>query len=141
VEELKTCSKCRVPKVLSEFDKKRKGRNSRCKSCRAGYMRQHCASNPEQYAAKRQRAKQAKLKYIDDYLYEHPCIDCKETDIVVLDFDHRDGDEKEFNIGEAIKVSWTRLLAEINKCDVRCANCHRRRHARMYGRCRGQGIR
>lgn len=55
------------------------------------------------------------------------CVDCHERDPVVLDFDHRPGERKLFNIGTtAMGVSQLRLLAEIAKCDVRCANCHRR---------------
>jgi hypothetical protein len=50
----------------------------------------------------------------------------------VLDFDHR-GD-KAFAIGEAITYRrWETILAEIAKCDVVCANCHRRRTARRNG--------
>ena len=62
------------------------------------------------------------------YLQTHPCIDCGEDDPIVLEFDHRPGEIKRFVIG-----SWRKsrhglvsLNDEIKKCDVRCANCHRR---------------
>ncbi len=66
--------------------------------------------------------------YIASYLLNHGCVDCPEGDPVVLEFDHRVGSRKMFNIGDAAsrKVSLKRLIEEIVKCDVRCANCHRR---------------
>ena len=65
------------------------------------------------------------------YLLEHPCVDCGETDPVVLDFDHlRD---KTKNVSALLKSTWTRILREIEKCDVVCANCHRRRTASRGG--------
>lgn len=69
--------------------------------------------------------------YALDYLRKHPCIDCGEKDPVVLDFDHRDESEKRMNVSDIIIESYgfKALLEEIEKCDVRCANCHRRRHA------------
>ena len=68
--------------------------------------------------------------HVRGYLSDHPCIDCGEKDPVVLDFDHRDPVEKHRGISQII--GWALgikvLIAEIAKCDVRCANCHRRRH-------------
>lgn len=66
------------------------------------------------------------------YFEAHPCRDCGETDPVVLEFDHlRD---KQFNIGGQLAYfRWERILDEIQKCDVVCANCHRRRTARRQG--------
>ena len=62
------------------------------------------------------------------YKATHPCVDCGETDPVVLEFDHREKEQKQFNIGEGGRhASIPRLLEEMNKCDIRCANCHRRR--------------
>jgi hypothetical protein len=68
------------------------------------------------------------LLYILQYLEKHPCEDCGETDIRTLEFDHRG--EKSFTICDAIwgGVSLSMLAVEIDKCTVRCANCHRRRH-------------
>src|SRR5207247_9126089 len=66
---------------------------------------------------------------IVEYLTTHACVDCGETDIVVLQFDHlRD---KSMNISTLIRngASWTRIEQEIAKCEVRCANCHRLRTA------------
>lgn len=60
----------------------------------------------------------------------HPCVDCGEPDPIVLDFDHRDRKAKSFTISAYYaNVSEARLRAEIAKCDVRCANCHRRKTA------------
>jgi hypothetical protein len=45
-----------------------------------------------------------------------------------MDFDHRPGEKKLFAMGSAgvqVRVSLEGLLAEIAKCDVVCANCHR----------------
>jgi hypothetical protein len=44
----------------------------------------------------------------------------------VMDFDHRDPTKKSFNImsGRAMLMSRSRLMAEIDKCDIVCANCH-----------------
>ena len=53
------------------------------------------------------------------------CIDCGyNTNPVALDFDHVNS-EKSFTIGMGVNLKWARLIDEIAKCVVRCANCHR----------------
>lgn len=73
-------------------------------------------------------------EYIWQYLSENPCIDCGESDPVVLEFDHKGDVEK---VGHVSRLARDRTLdivkAEIAKCDVRCANCHRRKTARQFG--------
>lgn len=65
--------------------------------------------------------------FVDKYLSDHPCSDCGENDIIVLEFDHVRG-VKSFNISTGIKrKSISALIEEIGKCDVRCANCHRKK--------------
>lgn len=53
------------------------------------------------------------------------CVDCGETDPVVLDFDHVSG-RKSAGVSRMRTSSLPKLLTEIAKCEVRCANCHRR---------------
>lgn len=70
-----------------------------------------------------------------DYLVTHPCVDCSESNPVVLEFDHVRG-EKKFIISKAVSGStrsWKLIKEEIDKCDVRCANCHRIRTAQVDG--------
>lgn len=64
---------------------------------------------------------------IEQYLREHPCVDCGNDDINVLEFDHVRGC-KSYNVGRFGTLRFETLLKEIAKCDVRCANCHRKRH-------------
>ena len=67
-----------------------------------------------------------------NYLEEHPCSDCGEKDVLVLEFDHLEN--KSFNIAAGMRYrKWDLVLAEIAKCEVVCANCHRRRTARRSG--------
>lgn len=68
------------------------------------------------------------------YLAEHPCVDCGESDVRCLDFDHVRG-EKSRNISAMLSraVAWEKVLVEIAKCDVRCANCHRRQTTQRGG--------
>jgi len=108
-----------------------------CKACKQDYNANYYKAtknerNPER-AARRRRARAEARENVYNYLRQHPCIDCGETDIVVLDFDHlRD---KRFNIAHMIERghSWSSILAEIEKCEVVCANDHRRRTARTFG--------
>lgn len=67
------------------------------------------------------------MSFIRNYLLDHPCVDCGETDWVVLDFDHVRG-TKLHNVSNLIQngFSLDKIKLEISKCDVRCANCHRR---------------
>lgn len=56
------------------------------------------------------------------------CSQCGEGDPRCLDFHHVTG-EKEFAISHCIAThGLDRLLSEIAKCDVLCANCHRKEH-------------
>lgn len=74
-------------------------------------------------------------KYILEYLKSHACIKCGEEDILVLEFDHRDRKKKLFSIGEAFHRGMTliKVKREIEKCDILCANCHRRKTMRENG--------
>ena len=54
------------------------------------------------------------------------CIDCGyAAHAEALQFDHT-GDDKKGNVSDLIRsdYSWTTIMTEINKCEIRCANCH-----------------
>lgn len=74
------------------------------------------------------------LLYLSTYLSQHPCLDCGEGDIVVLEFDHIKG-EKIAHISHMARNGYSldRIKEEIFKCEVVCANCHRKRTARRAG--------
>lgn len=62
-----------------------------------------------------------------DVLRDSPCVDCGETfPPEAMDFDHVWG-EKVKEIGQMWCYSRDRVLAEIEKCELVCANCHRER--------------
>src|SRR3954453_11504127 len=69
------------------------------------------------------------VRHVLAVLADAQCIDCAEADIRVLDFDHRG--EKTGTVIRLARneVSLERLTAEIERCEIRCANCHRRRTA------------
>jgi hypothetical protein len=67
-----------------------------------------------------------KTRIIQQYKMSAGCADCGFAQHpMALEFDHRPGTEKLFNVGEQIgNKSMDTLWAEIDKCDVVCANCH-----------------
>ncbi len=79
----------------------------------------------------RRRAENRRI--VADYLSGKGCADCGESDPVVLDFDHRNPADKLDGVARLISSGAPpqRLHDEIEKCDVRCSNCHRRRTARQ----------
>lgn len=83
-------------------------------------------------AVKRSRAKARRARYeeIDRIKTECGCSSCGMTITACLDFHHRDPLTKLFEISRGITMgyAWARILAEIEKCDVLCSNCHRQVH-------------
>lgn len=76
------------------------------------------------------RRRSQKRAAIDEYLKEHPCVVCGLDDIVVLEFDHVRGKKiKDVSLMLRDGHSMEKIWAEISKCDVVCANDHRRRTA------------
>ncbi len=129
----KTCSKCLQTKPLDEFPIKnslRGERHAACKDCTAKRSKELYYANREartaQVAEKRRSYRDKAREFVLSYLSTHPCVDCGETDPVVLDFDHVRG-QKVRNISQMIYggVSLPTIQEEIEKCEVRCANCHR----------------
>lgn len=77
-------------------------------------------------ASKRKRW-QAQREMVARIKVERGCVDCGyNAHPAALDFDHRDPSLKRYAIAKKYgQVSNETLLVEIEKCDVRCANCHR----------------
>jgi len=58
-------------------------------------------------------------------LKDQPCLDCHRAfPSACMQFDHRPGEVKLFNIGANITRPRQVVLDEIAKCDLICANCH-----------------
>ena len=72
-------------------------------------------------------------EYRDQYLREHPCIVCGETDICVLDLHHMDPTKKDDTVSYLVaQKSFRKLREEIDKCIVLCAHDHRRFHSGCF---------
>jgi hypothetical protein len=138
---LRRCGRCGELKPVSEYAwrrKKREQRDNMCRPCRSAYHREHYLANKQRYVdqarARKQVLRRERTSYLLDYFATHPCTDCGEGDPVVLEFDHLDADSKAFNISQGLSFrNWQSVLDEIEKCEVVCANCHRRRTARRCG--------
>lgn len=137
----KICSGCKRKKPATEFHwrSKKKGiRISRCRGCASKWSKNHYQKNKEAYLvkAKRWNRKNREVTHskVLEHLREHPCVDCGERDPVVLTFDHVRG-RKKAHVAQMIanNALWKIVKKEIEKCDVRCANCHARKSAGQRG--------
>jgi hypothetical protein len=147
---MKYCPRCCREKPKIEFFKnksKKDGLSGWCKICSTednlewrklhkkkarSYSRKTYSKYKEKYKIRHRKWYQLKYQEIKDklnqYLSNHPCVDCGNTDFRVLEFDHVRG-IKQYEISELkTRLNWNNLLQEIKKCDVRCANCHRIKH-------------
>lgn len=97
---------------LTTFVERSDGRH-RCKKCAVDAV-----------VKRRRKVKELAIEYLG-----HKCQDCGLEDSCrgVYDFHHEEG--KDFSIGEKGHCkSWNKVKAELDKCILLCANCHRRRH-------------
>lgn len=77
------------------------------------------------------RAAQARRTWLIRLFRAGGCVDCGELDPVVLEFDHVYGKKRTEVSQMGVKAaSLTDLIREVNKCEVRCANCHARATAK-----------
>jgi hypothetical protein len=144
---LKACVKCGIRKAGGVG-----GNKSWCRICTKAYRKEWEAKrrkgiptkkepysdpwykrNKEKQKEYRKIYKQRSCSFVLEYLQAHPCMDCGEADVVVLEFDHRDPSTKMYNIGTMLDRCFKseKILEEISKCDVVCANCHKRRTAKQ----------
>lgn len=136
---MKTCGKCKQEKELDQFHlSKNRGYQAWCIECRKKTDKEYWEKR-KQDKDKMEKKKEYNLsrrenmrKYLYEYFSSHPCVDCGEKDPIVLTFDHISG-KKSFTISlEAQKGTIENIKKEIEKCEVRCANCHLRKTAKDF---------
>jgi len=131
---MKKCAGCGLEKEIAEFTSnksKKDGLSVYCRACARGYSKTYYKLHKKAQIKRVELNKKEKQKglreFLKSYFELHPCTDCGETDIRVLEFDHiRD---KFRNISRMMsgRFSLAKIREEIEKCEVVCSNCHKRR--------------
>ena len=138
---MKQCTHCKNEKPDSAFSSRQRARDGKASWCRDcfkdNWQKRYYGNHifyKERHAESRNRLRNEKARRVYDYLKQHPCVDCGEFDPIVLEFDHKDNTDKFESVTQMVvnNASWEKIAAEIQKCDVRCANCHRRRTAAQF---------
>ena len=129
---MKICKYCKIDKELTDFhanpttkDKLATG----CKDC----MRLICTTarkdNAEHYRLVAQKRRRRKREQFVEWKKQQVCSRCGENDFCTLDLHHVDPTQKDYTLSKlAESGSWTKLVAEMQKCIVVCSNCHRKIH-------------
>jgi hypothetical protein len=136
----KTCIRCGKEKDIQEFNYRVKAKGTRqryCRDCTRLQLRNHYKSRHAYYISKARKRNKA-VKALNQqrllaYLAQCACVDCGETDVVCLEFDHVRGLKTSAISTMLGTYSWNVIEEELTKCEVRCANCHRRKTARQRG--------
>lgn len=87
----------------------------------------HYARNPEQYRTRHRQARQRKYEFLINLKATTPCKDCDRIfEHYIMEFDHvlpiLHG-----RVMTLIRQSWHRIREELERVELVCANCHRRR--------------
>lgn len=123
---MKQCKNCNVNKNLSEYHSSKTtkdGYETECKLCRKERNKQNYLCS-----TKEQRFKMVKYRNVYmDYIKNSGCSLCSETSKVCYDLHHKNPKDKKYAISRIQNLS-KRLIEEISKCIILCANCHRKVH-------------
>lgn len=140
---MKKCTICKTEKSEAEFNKncrKKDGLQTKCKQCSKELSKKYYKKHKKYHANKRINKREENKKFVYNYLQGKRCIDCNQTyHPAALDFDHVRG-EKVAAISKMIFDGYSieSIKEEIEKCEIRCANCHRIKTAEThnwYGAC------
>lgn len=149
--DTKKCKHCELLLHHDSFYKSGKYLSSKCKACTGAHnktrhevrretLRKFQQANPEKcakYAQKRYYGRQETVRQLVASLKSKPCMDCNHSfPPECMDFDHRPGTQKKFTIsqlsGSGACRSDEAIAAELAKCDLVCACCHRIRTFSRY---------
>lgn len=142
---MKLCPGCKQTKHLLDFARnasRKDGIQSYCKQCKAEHDHKYYSRNREAHYQRIKRLLAQNKSKLFEYLKTHPCVDCGEKNPIVLEFDHITN-EKTGSISYLLnwlKCSWPTILEEIEKCEVRCANCHRVKTFKQFGWSKSLGV-
>lgn len=130
----KICNHCGLEKDVEEFNWRYKAlgvRHPTCRNCAHAFNKEYYDGDAKERHLRqiRQRtevAREAAREYVYQYLLIHPCEQCGESDPRVLEFHHVG--QKDMTITRMVTGGFSikRIKAEIEACQVLCANCHRR---------------
>ena len=115
------------PEYFQQYLKKYYQENKeKCLQLTKAWQRQH----RDRQRAYNKKHKQIARQFVYEYKQTHPCEICGEADPRCLDFHHNNGD-KELAISRMAGRGYSpkKILAEIAKCQVLCANCHRKQES------------
>jgi hypothetical protein len=141
MRQTKRCPTCSTMKNVDCFNRDKArldGLQSQCKECKRIVQQNWYANNKARHVANVSRRRRAAevdiIKRLIKYLLQHPCVDCGETDPVLLEFDHVRG-KKVNSVCNLIRQGfcWDKINSEIQKCEVRCCKCHRLKTAKQFG--------
>ena len=128
---MKRCTKCGEEKPREGFHRWNKGdgRQPWCKACRKEYDRAYFHAN--KHRRRPCEVIHAEFRVWFEALKSQPCADCGQVfSPEAMHFDHRPGSEKLRDVANLARNHARRkVLAEIAKCDLVCANCHAARTA------------
>lgn len=127
------CNECSQDKDESELCKNKSkecGYNPICKVCQRKKSKAHYAANRTYYIQKAKIRCNDLRQWINEYKSSLKCEICGECHPACIDFHHKDSSKKDFEISKAVAKGFTkeRVLEEIEKCQILCANCHRKLH-------------
>lgn len=129
----KTCTKCpqNGQQPLNNFAIKTGSQRSPiCKACKRDYNKLHYQANKADYVSKAKIRSQEVKDWLKELKTKLCCNRCSENHPATLQFHHTDPTIKEIAISKTIRLGWnkSRILEEIEKCEILCANCHSIEH-------------
>lgn len=137
---MKTCQSCGIEKSLECFafrSVEKKIYQSYCKECRKSIDKKvwhnKTTDQKQEKTTQVQKRRLESRLHIWEFLSSHPCVECGETDPVVLQFDHQHHKEFDISYGVSKGYGLETIKLEIAKCQIRCANCHMRKTANDFG--------
>lgn len=129
----KRCSKCGDEKPTEAFNKKGNKTQPWCRECNREKSKEYYNSNRERHkeatTARKNRLIVDNLAKFRELKSSCRCSLCPEAEPICLDFHHTKDKEQEIIRAIHRGWSWDRVLLEMKKCVVLCANCHRKVHA------------
>jgi hypothetical protein len=135
----KTCNRCDVPKPYADFGynvANKDGYDTICKTCVKETREKRRSAHPEDRVRRRALQKLG-ISRNRDYIYNHlqgrKCVDCGEARWQVLEFDHMRDKVQSISWMVCRGYSLTRIQTEIDKCEIRCGNCHRIKSTKELG--------